>query len=692
MPGPLQLELTAYRNLNEWQWILFDLAHAYLADHSVRIDPRDPQARAFADPLVYVRRFGRLGEPSGRLVELGAWMGEQLFGPLRGPLAAYAEAGGGPIYLCVPPEAQALLLRPFEFARFGAESPRVQGLTFGEAGFEFIYRLPGIQPAPPEAPPGEALRVLAGFSVAAGMPPVDLHRQRFELEQFVRRLAASDRPVTLRLVQFAATRDALPLELQAAERWDLVHLLGPEVEGEVGAAAGALANEWTAPAEQGGPKDTGDQEDIEHILSTARRSAPYLPRIEHVLFSLEQAFNHDDSSDSLPFAMPLLRRMAATRVGTPKGLAQATALAAALAAPEELSKREPFPLDLIGHSVERGEHVTVSNLLGRLSTQLLDTDPLAALAVADQMARRTERARLGSWRHIADAQYRLQALNALGRYEQVLQEVTALRERMETLLSEGNAEETAAQWQVREAILEAGRQAAVLGEAWQTALDLNSAIVHSGDARGEAPLHLARRRVDDYSPLVHLGRYDEARDLLELCRATFAAANDAALVGMVHSALADLEDAAGNASAAVQHQSAALKYAYEGGSPDAIAVVHGDLAFYHQRAGADPRAALTHGLAAALIWHQSGSAAFEGSVRSLSELGVWGRWPSFADVVTRLAATPGAEFGALFDRLPRRSTDGDAAIAAVRERVEEARLGETRAKARRSWRRRKWAE
>ena len=90
MPGPLQLELSAYRNPNEWQWTLFDSAHTYLADHTVRINLRDPQARAFADPLVYVRRLGRVGEPSEQLVELGAWMGEH-------PVRPAARRGSWPM-------------------------------------------------------------------------------------------------------------------------------------------------------------------------------------------------------------------------------------------------------------------------------------------------------------------------------------------------------------------------------------------------------------------------------------------------------------------------------------------------------------------------------------------------------------------------------------------------------------------
>ena len=423
-----------------------------------------------------------------------------------------------------------------------------------------------------------------------------------------------------------------------------------------------------------------------------RRGVPYLPRIEQALFSLEQAFNRDDSPASLSFAMPLLRRMAGTRSGTLTGLTRATALARALSVRDNVAERESPPLALIARSVERGEHRAVSSLLGRLSTQLLDSDPLAALAVAEQMARYTQRVRLGPWRQIEDSLYRLRALNALGRYEEVLQEVAALRERMETLPPAGNAEETVERWQAREAILEAGRQAAVLDEAWQTALELNAAIVHARDAGGDAPVKLARGRFDDYGPLLRLGRYDEARNLLEFCRATFATANDAALVGMVHSALADLEDAAGNPRSAVDHQSAAVQSAYTDGAPDAIAVAHANLAFYLQRAGAEPRAGLAHGLAAALIWYQTGSAAFEGSVRSLAELAIRGRWPNFADFVGGVAATPAVEFRALFDRLPRRSPDGDAAIAAVRERVEEAHMGERRAKARRSWRRRKWSK
>jgi hypothetical protein len=121
---------------------------------------------------------------------------------------------------------------------------------------------------------------------------------------------------------------------------------------------------------------------------------------------------------------------------------------------------------------------------------------------------------------------RLQVLAELGRYDEVLAAVEALRPRMAMLPERSEAEEAVVPWNVREALLDTGRTAALYGERHEQALALNAEIVRSKEKRGAGALELARARFNEYGPLLNLERYDEARRLLEGCRSVFEAERD----------------------------------------------------------------------------------------------------------------------------------------------------------------------
>ena len=78
---------------------------------------------------------------------------------------------------------------------------------------------------------------------------------------------------------------------------------------------------------------------------------------------------------------------------------------------------------------------------------------------------------------------------------------------MNTLPDQGEAEELLPSWNVREIILDIGREAALRLEQWQQMLDLNGEILQSIEKRGASALDLASTRFNDYGPLLRLRRY-----------------------------------------------------------------------------------------------------------------------------------------------------------------------------------------
>ena len=187
---------------------------------------------------------------------------------------------------------------------------------------------------------------------------------------------------------------------------------------------------------------------------------------------------------------------------------------------------------------------------------------------------------------------------------------------------------------------------------------------------------MASTRFNNSVPLLRLGRYDEARTLLcgtagRLRRADGTVREE--LGEAVPRVLADLEDKTGDRARAVRFEEVALGYTYQAGVPEDCAIIHHNLADSLERQGADPGLVLAHRLADAVICFQTQAGSIRVTLRNLANLELPVAPPAFADVVAQVEAVPGVRFGALFERLPRTASDGDAAISAVWRLVEQAR-------------------
>jgi hypothetical protein len=134
-----------------------------------------------------------------------------------------------PVHVIVPEMAQDLLFRPFELARFE------NGQTLREAGLRFVYQREGGETrAADKEPAAPSLRLLAVFSLPVRQNPLNLRRERYGLQRFVRELNQTRGvAVELRVLQYGATLDTLRDALQEGEGWDIVHFSGHGDRGEL---------------------------------------------------------------------------------------------------------------------------------------------------------------------------------------------------------------------------------------------------------------------------------------------------------------------------------------------------------------------------------------------------------------------------------------------------------------------------
>jgi hypothetical protein len=337
-----------------------------------------------------------------------------------------------------------------------------------------------------------------------------------------------------------------------------------------------------------------------------------------------------------------------------------------------------FPQRSMHKAAVQGQFRMASAAAGDIINLFLATNRTEeALALVEQKQDFTQRAGLGPWTRLLDKTMRLQLLNDLGCYEEVLHTVEALQTYMGALPEESQPDEAVVPWNVRELILDTACHAAMLLERWETALTLNADIITSQEARGAPALELAMTRFNGYGPLLRLGRYREVRTLLHTCRAICEAENDIEKLGRVFSALAHLEDDLGHEPQAIRFVETALRYTYLAGSPEDCASHHHNLSNYLQRAGRDRKAALAHRLAAGVIRLQTRAGMLLSTLRNLARdfaacaPGLPPLPDDFAEMCRLVEAVEGVRFRELFERLPRRATTGDAALTTVCQDAQE---------------------
>jgi tetratricopeptide (TPR) repeat protein len=408
------------------------------------------------------------------------------------------------------------------------------------------------------------------------------------------------------------------------------------------------------------------------VTLAARRAVPYLMRTGlwiEAASVLEHLVKRDASPSSLLWALPFMRRIAERTGDTLEGAGTTGILAEVLLALGRYEEAERLLNDLISSCEARGEWRLASVAANDIVTLFRTRSRLnEALAWAEKKAEFSGKAGLGPWTRLADEGRRLQVLNEMGRWAEVLETVEVKRIEMESLPEKSDADEAVDTWNVREALLDTGHSAALRLKKWDVALLLNAQIIKWTIERGACAHEIARRRFNDYGPLIGIKRFDECRALLRYCRDVFQEETDYVGLGTAFSALADLEDKEGRPSHAAAFEKASLRYRYLCGIPGDCTASHNNLASYLERTGEPAETWLPHIIAAGLICIQSG-AHLSTIVHSLAISGLPDSPPSFESVASTVESVQGVRFRLLFDQLPRTYPSGDAALAALWEEV-----------------------
>jgi tetratricopeptide (TPR) repeat protein len=410
----------------------------------------------------------------------------------------------------------------------------------------------------------------------------------------------------------------------------------------------------------------------ELMVQAGRNAVPYLLRLKDwatASWLLERVISRSNSLTTVQAVLPWLRHIAAATKGTERELLDACILAKALRFVEP-QKAEGQLRELIERSVAEGRFNLASAVSADLATLLSDAGRFEeALSVLEAKKDYVRRAGLGPWTQLSNEQRRLNVLRRLGRNEEVLQAVQALRPKMAALGSAPEHHEQMLPSHVREDTLRVGAIAASELERFEEALELNAEVTQSVLSRGGSQLDWARPRLNSYFPLIRLGRLAEGRQLLDECRDVFEEEGDMTDRYILYGYLADLEDELGHYEDAVRFGRAALRYSYASGNPDAVSAGHFNLADYGGKAGDDQAIVFAHRLVSAVVSYQIGSARLAAQLGAVAD--TLGRLDtaslpgSFEALCETIEQAEGVRVAELAARLPGPAADGDQALAAV---------------------------
>jgi tetratricopeptide (TPR) repeat protein len=206
-----------------WRWLLVDeRSGVLLADHVVELDPGADETEAFEDLDRFVRWRAdpdrRVTSEAELVHRVGAWIGSVVLGERIGRVIA--TAAPVTVRVVVPVGAEFVAFRPLELAHLGGMPLAARGHV------ALVYDFLGL-PRLGKTPVGEALRMLAVFSLPPASSVGTLRRERYELSRLVRRVAIRGRQrVELELAQYGVTRAVLAGLTDSEQGWDVVHLFG----------------------------------------------------------------------------------------------------------------------------------------------------------------------------------------------------------------------------------------------------------------------------------------------------------------------------------------------------------------------------------------------------------------------------------------------------------------------------------
>jgi tetratricopeptide (TPR) repeat protein len=407
------------------------------------------------------------------------------------------------------------------------------------------------------------------------------------------------------------------------------------------------------------------------MVRSGLASVPYLLRQQRwadATVLLERAFLCDPSRSNAAAMLPMIQQI------TRHDPSAADVLGLVLQVLDP-GAGEAVLRSYLAAAVEAGDYQAASTTAGRLARLCLDSGRLAnALDLADQTLAYARQANLGPWTQLLDEVQRLEVLNFMGQADHVLAEVTRLHSYLDSLPSTPGPGDLASSWDVREVLLGVGGDAALKLGRYQEALDFNKDRVASLHDRDAPVTEIASARFKEYGPLLHLGRTNQALELLLGCLHIFQESHNTRMIGNTLTALASAEDRRGHGSAAVRLQRDALRHHYRADDLPSIAASYSNLGEYLHRHARQPAEALASHLAADLICVLTGgmwtSRLIHGAATDLRELGTAAVLPvSVADLARQLGDIPGTDLPGLIRQV---CPDAETAERTLRDVITQA--------------------
>jgi hypothetical protein len=408
-----------------------------------------------------------------------------------------------------------------------------------------------------------------------------------------------------------------------------------------------------------------------NVKSAAMAAVPYVLRQAMptvALDLLDEVLLRDGSASTARAVRPALMAVAAATSGASKARAIVTLLDSIGSDPLPASD-ELFTSELQEAMAEAGAawaaaagRFTASDYRARwvLNSYNIKLDLRAgqygdAMQSANEQINLADQAEMGPWTRLEAEIPRLEVAAASGLNDGVLADVARLRDHMDTLPAASGQPETATPWRVRERLLIAGNHSAARAERWSEALRFNTELIRSRYARGATDYDLGSALFERHGELMELGQVDDAREVLVDCRKLFEPHREFHMLGLVLSALAQLEDRRGHSGVAVEMERSALRYKYLANDVEAIPISHYGLAHFSGRHFGRAGTATAHYLAAALIAHIMADPdvrALHALAKDLEEFGDLHAVPAdVGELCRQVAEIPGADLADLLSRI-----------------------------------------
>jgi len=130
MQPQLFLSVSESRDPDHWRWELKDAKGNVLADHTVALDPAEKEYLGFVNLAAYANSYRGAFTYREILNQIGAWMGERVFGNLRAKLRERLTPPTTIVQVNVPRNSTEFTTRPFELAHLDNKPLVAHGIRF----------------------------------------------------------------------------------------------------------------------------------------------------------------------------------------------------------------------------------------------------------------------------------------------------------------------------------------------------------------------------------------------------------------------------------------------------------------------------------------------------------------------------------------------------------------------------------